>query len=449
MPSVGRIKQLSVAALAAAFMGITASSASAAPVWLWACHDPNGNPLPQTVPDGADGTCAAADPALNNYADGIRSSVPSTSDSRWYLNVDPHLRLVELRINRQVSALAPGQTYEVKTSLDSPLETQDADDQPLSGSATFTATQPADKPTLGDWVRFGVSCASPGCTEAASASASAVGMRVEDEADPAFAVGRTRSPITGKLPIHIEATDNGSGLRYATAQLGTLSVSDTFKGGGADCRDLTDGDDRVDMPIGADCALTGKLDLEIDTVGLTDGDYTLTVTVFDWAGRSHRMEQPIKVLNILPVHSSSQTLSIGTSGIATPPASNNNGGSGGVAGASSQQCRSPRLSVFLAQKPLRVRRGVPVLKSGKRYRFKGRLTCVINGRRRSAPKRTRIDILNTVGRRTVEKPGTTIGNKGNLTVILSYRSSRLITFRFTNSDRQRSQVRIRIRVAKR
>jgi hypothetical protein len=124
-----------------------------------------------------------------------------------------------------------------------------------------------------------------------------------------------------------------------------------------------------------------------------------------------------------------------------------------VAGASSQQCRSPRLSVFLAQKPLRVRRGVPVLKSGKRYRFKGRLTCVINGRRRSAPKRTRIDILNTVRRnkrnRTVKKAGTRIRDKGRLSVILAYRSSRLITFRFTNSDGQRSQVRIRIRVAKR
>ena len=67
---------------------------------------------------------------------------------------------------------------------------------------------------------------------------------------------------------------------------------------------------------------------------------------------------------------------------------------------------------------------MPVLQRGKRYRFNGRLTCVINGKRRSAPKRTRIDILNTVGKRTFEKPGTTIRDKGRLTVILAYRSSR-------------------------
>ena len=39
-------------------------------------------------------------------------------------------------------------------------------------------------------------------------------------------------------------------------------------------------------------------------------------------------------------------------------------------------------------------------------------------------------------------------NSGNLTVILAYKSSRLITFRFTNSDGQRSQVRIKVTVAK-
>ena len=171
--------------------------------------------------------------------------------------------------------------------------------------------------------------------------------------------------------------------------------------------------------------------------------------VVDWAGNVRESTQPITVLNTRPVNTPTQTLSIGTTGIATQGGTDNTGGSGGVGGASAQQCRSPRLSVFLAQKPLRVSRGTPVLKRGKRYRFTGRLTCVINDRRRSAPKRTRIDILNTVGRRTIEKAGTTIKNSGNLTVILAYRSSRLITFRFTNSDGQRSQVRIRVRVARR
>ena len=203
------------------------------------------------------------------------------------------------------------------------------------------------------------------------------------------------------------------------------------------------------MSMNADCAEVAGLTLGLDTIGMPDGDYTLTVRVADWAGNVRESTQPITVLNTRPTNTPTQTLSIGTSGIATQGGTNNNGGSGGVAGASSQQCRSPRLSVFLAQKPLRVSRGVPVLKRGKRYRFSGRLTCVVNNRRRSAPKRARIDILNTVGKRTIEKAGTTIKNKGGLSVILAYKSSRLITFRFTNSDGQRSQVRIRVRVARR
>ena len=89
-----------------------------------------------------------------------------------------------------------------------------------------------------------------------------------------------------------------------------------------------------------------------------------------------------------------------------------------------------------------------MLQSGKRYRFTGRLTCVINGRRRSAPKRTRVEVLNVVGRRTVRKPATLIRDRGQVRVILAYRSARTLIFRYTNPDGQRSQVRIRIRVAK-
>ena len=72
---------------------------------------------------------------------------------------------------------------------------------------------------------------------------------------------------------------------------------------------------------------------------------------------------------------------------------------------------------------------------------------MIKGKRVSAPKRTRVDIFNKVGRKTVErKPARTVGGKGRLSIILSYPSSRTITFRFTNSDGKRSQVSIKIKV---
>jgi hypothetical protein len=457
MPSFGRIKQLSIVALAAGFLGVAASSASAAnPIWLWACHDPNGGAVTDlgsaAVPHNADKACAQEDQALTNYDDGMRTSLPAGRDaSSWRLDVPPSFALQEVRIHRRTTELGTGQRYELETST-GVLESRDPGQAPFNGAVNFTPTAPATN--LGSWVRFGLTCA-VGCSGPAAgtagADAAAVGLKVLDESAPSFAVGGTRSPLTDAMSINVQATDTGSGLRSAVATLGGVVVSGNFDGND-DCRDLTPATESIDMSINADCAEVDSLTLSLQTKNvIPDGNYTLTVAVVDWAGNVSSSTQPIQVLNTLPANTPTQTLSIGTSGITQQGGSNNQGGGGGVAGASSQQCRSPRLSVFLAQKPLRVRRGLPVLRSGKRYRFNGRLTCVINGRRRSAPKRTRIDILNTVGKRkrTIEKAGTTIRNKGRLTVILAYKSSRLITFRFTNSDGQRSQVRIRIRVAKR
>ena len=37
---------------------------------------------------------------------------------------------------------------------------------------------------------------------------------------------------------------------------------------------------------------------------------------------------------------------------------------------------------------------------------------MINGKRRRRPKRTKLDLLNKVGKKTVRKPGTAIRDKG-------------------------------------
>jgi hypothetical protein len=157
----------------------------------------------------------------------------------------------------------------------------------------------------------------------------------------------------------------------------------------------------------------------------------------------------VELLNNPNLGQSSQQLSIGTSGLATQPGSTNtNTGSGGVAGATSTQCSSPRLSVELSQKPMRVAKGVPVLQRSKRYLFRGRLTCVVNGKRQSAPKRARIDLQNKVGKKTTDVSGTTVASKGAFKIILSYTKSRTLIFRFTNSEGKRAQVSIKIKVEK-
>ena len=144
-----------------------------------------------------------------------------------------------------------------------------------------------------------------------------------------------------------------------------------------------------------------------------------------------------------------QTLSIGSSSLPEPqPQPNVNANQNGKPGSTAAACRSPRLSVSLSQKPLRVSKSVAVLQYGKRYRFQGRLTCVVNGRRISAPKRTKLQLFNKVGKKTSDKSGTTVADKGNFSIILAYSSSRTLIFRFTNTDNKRSQVSIKIKVEK-
>ena len=177
--------------------------------------------------------------------------------------------------------------------------------------------------------------------------------------------------------------------------------------------------------------------------------YELAVRVYDWAGNSATHTTAMEILNTINLGTNVQTLNIGTSGVQTPATTNpTTGGTGGVAGASSQSCSSPRLSFSLAQKPLRISGSTLVLQKMKRYRFSGRLSCVINKKRVSAPKRTRIDIFNKIGKKTLEKRGTTVSGKGRLRIILAYGTSRTITFRFTNSDGKRAQVSIKVKVEK-
>jgi len=278
---------------------------------------------------------------------------------------------------------------------------------------------------------------------------------------PKIAVGGVRNEMDKKVALEIKATDAGVGLHSAIASLDGGAATGAFFPGGTNCKDLPplSTPNVIALPMDAVCPTVDTVGLELDTTKVSDGPHRLTVGVYDLTGRYTELrdeslpgpdKRPIVNVNNHPnLGVSSQTLNIGTSAIPGPQGSGSGtGGSGGVAGATSTACRSPRLSVILAQKPVRVSKGRPVLRHNKRYRFTGRLTCVINGKRRSAPKRARIDLLNTIGKHTTEKSGTTVASKGAFSIILSYPSSRLLTFRFTNSTGQRSQVRIRIIVQK-
>jgi hypothetical protein len=205
----------------------------------------------------------------------------------------------------------------------------------------------------------------------------------------------------------------------------------------------------VDLSLGADCpTVAAPVKLSFDTKQIPDGDHTLVVKVFDAAGNETDETRALEVVNHPNLGRPSATLTIGTSVPGAQESGGVSGGTGGVAGATASSCSRPKLSVVLNQKPLRIRHSVPVLKQGKRYRFRGRLTCVVHNQRVSAPRRTRIDRLDKLGRRTISKGGALVRSRGKLTFIVPALSSRTLIFRFINGD-HRLDVKIKIKVAHR
>jgi len=174
------------------------------------------------------------------------------------------------------------------------------------------------------------------------------------------------------------------------------------------------------------------------------------VTVADAAGNVTRLvDRPITVLNTLPASNPTVDLEIGGGSGPRGGGPSGSGPGGGVAGDEGtflRDCRAPRLSMFLAQRPPRTRRGVAYLRKGRAYRFKGRLTCRAGSRRRSAPRGTPIEILSRVRGRTIRKGGATVHRKGRITVLLAYRSARTIVFRYRAANGRTTRVKVKIRV---
>jgi hypothetical protein len=254
------------------------------------------------------------------------------------------------------------------------------------------------------------------------------------QASTSAAVGGVRNPAGGVLELTVQAVENeGIGLRRATVTLaGTPLDTESFA--------------EPDCAPGV-CPAVGTVVLTAPTYGVPDGPARLEVTVEDAAGTvTHVVDETITVLNRQPTSTSTVTVSVGGGSKKPQPGP---GGLGGPAGPSETSgCASPRLSMFLAQRPLRVKRGVPVLAAGRKYRFRGRLTCVINGRRKAAPRGTLVQVRDRRKGRTIERPAARVKTGGAVVVKLAHRRSCTVVFRIRGAGGHVVSVRIPIRVVR-
>jgi len=345
-----------------------------------------------------------------------------------------------------------------------PLNMTEIDSTTSSGSADVAPTVDNVGTDADALVTFDITGAG------ASADLPRVALRVDDPEDPSGSVGgltangNVTSPNADRHDpntIDVWGNDSGSGLYKSELYIDGVLVG-TFKyvnadGSGQACVDAVDRG--IPLPLKNDCLHNyhGAKGIDFDSTRwpdgspLPDGKHTATVKLYDVSGRVSQplKDAPFEITNHPDHGNPSANLNIGSGSTSQQNGgSGGTGGSGGVAGESETSCNSPRLSMELSQRPHKLSKGVPVLVSGKRYRFRGKLTCLIGGKRRSAPVKTPIELLNTIGKHTYRKGGATVRTNGAITMILSYKSSRTLVFRYTNPDGRRSQVKLKIKVVK-
>lgn len=476
MPSAGRILRVSIAgAIAAASMGVAASSASAAPVWLWACHGPSGQAIATPVTTGnlKDGRAEAlnsgcagdASTGAAGYKLSFANAAPSEgSSASFVINLPAGLNATAVKLNRATRGFdgTTGISY-VATAGSTEIDSSAA---PKTGEI---AVSPA-----ANSVTLNLSCSSS-CAGSPEVDIVSVAVKVEDSTPPSGGVN-WNSPVDKTMVVTPAFTDAGVGLDRAEITIaGQPGVRKTVPIGS--CNELSPADATNDRPLDPAACITGikqgtdlnplpmlpkpaeivlwrdvfdaNGDLIFDPLRLPEGTFSRTVTVYDAAGNATPITGDVEVWHP-PAPVSTRTLNISTASVTEQPGTQNPGTrpDGAVGGAQANQCRTPRLSVTLRSKPVRVTKGTPTLRYKKSYRFTGRLTCVINGKRQSAPKRTKVSILNTVGKKTVRKPNTAIRAKGAVDLKLAFVSSRTVIFRYTNATGQKSEVKIKVRVTK-
>jgi hypothetical protein len=426
---------------------VAVPQALAGTVVLWACHGPAGQGLgsaPFSSVASGDGLASAGagcnGSVVPSSDDGLsatfsRPDPAGGSTASWALTVPAGVTLNDVIAQRSTTgfggAVQPGdpQAYSVWT----PAGVLESSTLAAAPDAALTGSLSA--PASGTQVELGVSCglyagyrcAAPAGGGTVGVDFSSVALNVTDSSVPEGAVGGVQSVAAGSLNLVVDATDSGLGLESLNASLDGETVA-SAQLGGASCADLSTGSE-IDLPLDAACPpeVVG-VPLTVNVANVPDGRHQLTVTVTDAAGTTTALvNQEIEVLNHPPSTTPSVTVSVGTIG--------GSGGSSSSAGSSASTqnaCADAQLSVRLSDRPLRVAHGHLVLRRGKRYLYRGRLTCVVNGQRTGAPRNTVVDLSFKLRHHTRNHFGTTTNAKGQIWVVVACASKRTIVFTYTS-----------------
>jgi hypothetical protein len=282
-----------------------------------------------------------------------------------------------------------------------------------------------------------------------------------DASPPTGAVAGVHSPAAGILQLRLTAYDSGWGLARAEAQLDGAPPSFVRLGAGECPEHPSPGG--PEPPPGECPSSVSSVPLALDTRVVADGEHPLRVKVTDGAGNTATLvDRTIVVRNAPP--SGLGPIATVTVGVASNSPGEGGGGHGGGRPPSPPpgghgRCRRPKLKMRLARKPLwRTRpHHVPVLRYGRFYPYKGRLTCLApSGKRVSAPRGTAVGVYYRVwhlsfkrpkGRvKYVRKATIKVHKEGRLAIKMRFRTGRTILFRYHGPYAELAKSKLRLAI---
>ena len=272
------------------------ASARANDVMLWACHGPDGQPLPASYDAarsaGAFVTFTSSQPCQTD-SDTVRLGFQNTSPpagSFASLRFTPPVGSSGIEgvwLGRRVTG--PG--YFARTST--------TDLEALDGAGTLDGV--FSQAASGSWVELGVRCVSAGCDMTdTSLEFRFLALKVRDDALPTFGVSQIPAYAAGVAELIVDARDTGIGLASVTATLGGVPMAQ-IPLGQAYCSELSPGDATIDLPLYDDCPTSRRVILPLDSTLVPDGTHRLEITVTDGAGNAAVRDLDLKVVNHPPV----------------------------------------------------------------------------------------------------------------------------------------------------
>jgi hypothetical protein len=284
-----------------------------------------------------------------------------------------------------------------------------------------------------------------------------------DTSPPTGVVAGVRSPASGTLDLRLYVSDSGSGLANAEGRLDGAAPVFVRLGSGSCPENPSPG---TEPPPGSCPASVSGISLPLDTRAVPDGERPLRVRVTDGAGNTATLVDRMIVVRNAP-RTGSGTVATVTVGISSGSEGDHPGkgkGKGSEKGKGKglalrrKGCRKPRLQMHLARRPLWYTRPhyVPVLRYGRRYAYRGRLTCVRSGRRVSAPRGLRVGVFYRVWRLSFKRPWGTVQKLhratlrvrrgGRLWLKLGFRSGRTLIFRYRDPGGKLAKAKLRLAV---